>query len=59
MNLSFKLLIYIAQCRGIEGGEVGVGGWVKEHPHRSRRRENVIGCFWEGEKPGKGITFEM
>jgi hypothetical protein len=20
---------------------------------------HVIGCFWEGEKPGKGITFEM
>jgi hypothetical protein len=26
------------QCRGIEGGEVGVGGCVEEHPHRSRRR---------------------
>ena len=23
-------------CRGIEGGEVGVGGWVGEHPYRSR-----------------------
>ena len=24
---------------GINGKEVGVGGWVEEHPHRSRGRE--------------------
>ena len=47
------------QCRGIEDGEVGVGGWVEEHPHRSRAREDLIGCFWEGGKLGKGITFEI
>ena len=47
------------QCRGIEGREVGVGGWVEEHPHRSRGREDGIGCFWEGGKLGKGITIEM
>jgi hypothetical protein len=47
------------QCRGIESREAGVGGWVEEHPHRSRGREDGIGCFWEGGKPGKGITFEM
>jgi hypothetical protein len=47
------------QCRGIQGREVGVGGWVEEHPLRSRGREDVIGCFWEGETLGKGITFEM
>ena len=47
------------QCRGIEGGEVGVGGWVENHPHGSRGREDVIACFCEGGKPGKGITFEM
>jgi hypothetical protein len=35
----------------MEGGE--------EHPHRSRGTENVIGCFQEGGKLGKGITFEM
>jgi hypothetical protein len=23
--------------------EVGVGGWVEEHPHRSRGREDGIG----------------
>jgi hypothetical protein len=40
------------QCRGIEGGEVGVGGRMEEHPHRSRGREDVIGCFWEGGKEG-------
>ena len=47
------------QCRGIEGREVGVGGWVEEHPHRSRGREDMIGCFQEGGKPGKRIIFEM
>ena len=47
------------QCRGIEGREVGVGGWVEEHLHRSMGREDVIWCFREGGKPGKVITFEM
>ena len=47
------------QCREIKGREVGVGGWVEEHPHKSRRRKDVIGCFQEGGKPGKEITFEM
>ena len=46
------------QNKAIKGGEVGVGGWVEEHPHRSWGREDVIGCFWEGRKLGKG-TFEM
>jgi hypothetical protein len=45
------------QCRGIEGREMGVGGWVEEHLHRGR--EDVIGCFPEEGKPGKGITFKM
>ena len=36
-----------------------MGGLVKEHPHRSRGSEDVIGCFWEGGKLGKEITFEM
>jgi hypothetical protein len=47
------------QYRGIEGEELGVGGWEEEHPHRSRRREDGIGGFWEGGEPGKEITFEM
>ena len=47
------------QYRGIEDREVGVDLWVEEHPHRSRGREDVIGCFQEGGKPGKGMTFEM
>jgi hypothetical protein len=38
---------------------MGVGGWVEEHPHRSRGREDMIGCFQEGGKPGKRIIFEM
>ena len=41
------------------GREVGVGGWVEEHPHRSKGSWKVIGVFWEGEKLEKGITFEM
>jgi hypothetical protein len=47
----------------MEGREVGmglwVGGWVEEHPNRSRRREDVIGRFSEEGKLGKGITFEI
>jgi hypothetical protein len=43
------------QCREIEGGEVGVGGWVEEHPLRSRGREDGIGGFREGGREmGKG-----
>jgi hypothetical protein len=26
---------YVPQCRGTEGGKMGVGGWVEKHPHRS------------------------
>jgi hypothetical protein len=37
---------WMPQCRGIKD-EVGVGGWVEEHPHRSRGRENGIGGFWK------------
>jgi hypothetical protein len=35
------------QCRGIEGGEAGVGRWVEEHPHRSRGEGRIRG-FQEG-----------
>ena len=45
----------MGQC---QGGEAGVGGWVREHPLRSRESKNGIGGFSEG-KLGKGITFEM
>jgi hypothetical protein len=34
------------QCREIKDGEMGVGGWVEEHPHRSRGRMDGIGGFW-------------
>ena len=44
-------------CREIKGGGGG-SGRVEEHPHRSRGREDMLGCFWKGGKPGKGITFE-
>jgi hypothetical protein len=44
----------------MESREEGVGGgWVDEHPHRTRRKEDRIGDFQERGKPGKGITFEM
>jgi hypothetical protein len=36
-----------------------VGGWVEEHTHRSRGREDRIGGFREGRKLGKGITLEI
>jgi hypothetical protein len=32
---------------------------LEKHPHRSREMEDVIGCFQEGGKQEKGITFEM
>jgi hypothetical protein len=35
-----------------------VGGWVRNHPHRSRVIGDRIGGFAEW-KPEKGITFEM
>jgi hypothetical protein len=47
------------QCRVIKSREMGMGGWVEEYSHKSMGREDVIGCFWEGGKSGKGITFEM
>jgi hypothetical protein len=47
------------QCRGIEGGEVQVGEWVEVYSHRRKGSEDVIGCFREGGKLGKGITFGM
>jgi hypothetical protein len=35
------------QCLGMsEWG--GRNGWVGEHPHRSRGREDQIGGFWRG-----------
>jgi hypothetical protein len=36
-----------------------MGGRVEEHPHRSRGREDVVECFREGGKLGKGMIFEM
>ena len=41
------------------GREVGMGGWVEEHPHRSRGRQNGLGYFREWGKLGKVITFEI
>jgi hypothetical protein len=35
-----------------------VDGRVEEHPHRRKKREDVIGGSWRGEL-WKGITFEM
>ena len=41
------------------GGEVGVGEWVEEHPHRSRVRRDGMGGRIEERKLEKGIIFEM
>jgi hypothetical protein len=41
------------QCRGTEGGEVGMGREVEKHPYRSRERENGIGG-WGGGETRKG-----
>ena len=38
------------QGRGTEGGEVGVVGWLEQHPHRNRGREDGIGGFWRGNQ---------
>jgi hypothetical protein len=32
---------------------------MEEHPYRSRGKGDEIGSYWEGVKPGKGITLEM
>ena len=37
------------QCRGIEGGAAGVGGWIEEYPHRSRGREDRLGVSRKGK----------
>jgi hypothetical protein len=47
------------QYRGMEGREVGVVGWVEEHPHRSGGRRNGLGYFREWGKLGKRIKFEI
>jgi hypothetical protein len=41
----------VGEC---EGMETGVGGRVREHPHRSRGREGGIAAFGVGGKLGKG-----
>ena len=47
------------QYRGIMAGRWELDGWVEDNPHRSRGSEPVIGYFWDGGKPVKGITFEI
>jgi hypothetical protein len=43
-----------SQCKGTEGGEVGVGRWVEVQPHRSRGKEGGIGGFCVCGGTGKG-----
>jgi hypothetical protein len=45
------------QYVGMEGGEVGMGGWLEEHSHRSRGGWDR--GFPGGRESGKGVTFEM
>jgi hypothetical protein len=37
----------IAEC---QYRRTGVGGWVREHPHRNRGREDGIGDFQRGNR---------
>jgi hypothetical protein len=41
----------VSECKG---GQAGVGGWVGEHPHRSRGRRDDIRGFWTGGWWGTG-----
>jgi hypothetical protein len=46
-----------AWCRSIAGclaGEVGVGGWVREHSHRGRGKGDRMGMGSLCGKTGKG-----
>jgi hypothetical protein len=45
---------WVGEC---QGREVGVGGWVTEHPHRNRGSRDGIWDF-RGEQR-KEMTFEM
>ena len=47
------------QYRGIKGREGGDGAWMEDNPNRSKGRESMIGYFWDGGKPVKGIMFEI
>jgi hypothetical protein len=49
----------VGEC---QGGEAGVGGWVGEHPHRSKGRGDEIVSFQRGANQERGyilFTFEM
>jgi hypothetical protein len=39
----------VGECQGQEGGE---GGWMEEHPHRSRGRGNRKGSLQRGNQEG-------
>ena len=43
------------QCRRTEGKEVGVGGWLEEHPRRNSGREDGIGSLGGGTGKGDNI----
>ena len=38
-----------------EAMDVGVGGWVEEHPNRSTGREDGVGSFRQGTRKGDNI----
>ena len=48
-----------AKCPSVgecQGSEVGVGGWVREHPHRSRGRKDGMGGCRGGTGEGDNIS---
>ena len=46
----------VGEC---QGGKTGVGGWVGQHPHRGRGREDEIRCFQtEDLERGNDLKFK-
>jgi hypothetical protein len=47
----------VGEC---QGGKVGVGGWVGEHPYRGRGEREWDRRFLGGRgRPRKGVKFEI
>jgi hypothetical protein len=40
----------VGKCQKCQRGEMGLGVWEGEHPHRNRWRRNERGGFWRGNQ---------
>ena len=47
------------QCKGTEGREVGGGGGVEEHPHRSRGKEDGMGVSGVEDRKEDDIVWQQ